>query len=388
VTTAELSVVTASIAQEGHTAGMPVGDIDKKWEADVWKSARHFIDTQPAGAAVAGLVDQAFADARDHGELACAVLMKLLGGRFAVVDGRSPEVRRYAKPLFVGYVEHEDAVKEQVAETGARLEAAGYHAQLSVGPDSGVFLVEDARRRAVTSDRRDLLLEAVRNRVEACSPGVVLRNLVQDYTFEPLAVVLGPAEIAYRAQIGGVYERFDVATPVGLPRMAATFAPPPLAELITSGDVARLMLEEPSKFASDTYRSQTTGRLAEAVRAFEHEMRTSLDRLSSQIANEVSGKALAKLRGRMKELMTRLERLSGAVLDTGRIRAVERWPFLPELSLLIRPGDKPQERRLSSMIPFLDSSGETAGGLIGLASTHVDELMDGRVHHVVYSHRT
>jgi uncharacterized protein YllA (UPF0747 family) len=387
VTTRELSVVTASLAHEAHAAGMPVGDIDKKWDADVWKSVRPFIEAHPAGPTVAGLVDEAFVEATDHGELACAVLLRLLRGRFAVVDGRSPEVRRYARSVFAEYVENEGAIKDQVAEAGSSLEAAGYHAQLRVGPDSGVFLVGSGQRRSVPSNQRDLLLEAVRSRVEACSPGVVLRNLVQDYTFEPLAVVLGPAEIAYRAQIRGVYERFGLAAPVGLPRMAATFAPPPLAELVTSEEVARLMVEEPAKFASDVYRSQTAGHLAEAVSAFDRNVRSSMDRLSSQIASEVSGKALAKLRGRMKEVATRVDQLSGAVMDIGRIRALERWPFLSELSLLMRPGDKPQERRLSSMTPYLHSPGDITDGLIDLASAHVAELMDGRSHHVVYSHR-
>jgi len=388
VTTRELSVVASSIAHEGYAAGMPVGDIDKKWDEDVWRSARHFVKEHPGGASVAKAIDRAFVDARDHGEIAAAILMRLLGGRFAVVDGRSSEVRRYAKPVFVEYVKHEDAAKEQVADAGKGLEAAGYHSQLTVGRDSGVFLVENGRRRSVTPDRRSILLDAVENRVEVCSPGVVLRNLVQDYTFEPLAVILGPAEIAYRAQIGKLYERFGVATPVGFPRMAATFAPPHLAELLSSKEDARMLLEEPARFAGQMYRSQTAENLAEAVRAFEGDTKKALQNLSAQIADEVSGKPLARLRGRFKDLSSRLEQLSGAIAETGKARALEKWPFLSELPRLIRPGDKPQERRLSSMVPFLYSPDDAADGLIDLASKHAHELMDGHAHHVVYSDRS
>ena len=388
VTTHELSVVTSSIAQEGYAAGMPAGDIDKKWDEEVWRSVRHFINEHPGGASVAKAVDRALVDARDHGEIAAAILMRLLGGRFAVVDGRSSEVRRYAKPLFVEYVQHEEAAKEQVAEAGADLEAAGYHSQLRVGQDSGIFLVENGRRRSVTPDRRSILLDAVENRVETCSPGVVLRNLVQDYTFEPLAVILGPAEIAYRAQIGKVYERFGIASPVGFPRMTATFAPPPLAKLLSSKEDARLLLLEPARFVGETYRSQTAEHLAEAVQAFEDDTKKALESLSAQIAGEMSGKPLARLRGRIKDLTTRLEQLSGAIADTGKAGALEKWPFLSELPRLIRPGDKLQERRLSSMVPFLYSPDDAAAGLIDLASKHVHELMDGRAHHVVYSDRS
>jgi uncharacterized protein YllA (UPF0747 family) len=387
LTTQELSVVASSIAHDAYTTGMPVGDIDTKWDADVWQSTRQFVEDHPGGRTVAEFVDQAFVDSRDHGELAAAVLMRLLGGRFAVVDGRSPEVRRYAKPLFAAYIEHEDAAKEEVAEAGGRLEASGYHSQLTVGQDSGVFLVESGRRRSVTTEQRSLLVAAVESRVETCSPGVILRNLVQDYTFEPLAAILGPAEIAYRAQMGKVYERFDVVTPVLFPRMAATYAPPPLAELIPTKEDARLLLEEPAKFAGATYRSQTPKDLVESVRAFEDDTNKALERLSSQIAGEVPEKSLAKLRGRIKELRGRLEQFSAAIVGTGKALALERWPFLAELPRLIRPGDKPQERRLSSMVPFLQSPGDAGDGLIDLASTHAHELMDGRAHHVVYSDR-
>jgi uncharacterized protein YllA (UPF0747 family) len=231
------------------------------------------------------------------------------------------------------------------------------------------------------------LLDAVENRVERCSPGVVLRNLIQDHTFEPLAVILGPAEIAYRAQIGKLYERFGVATPVGFPRMTATFVPPRLAELLSSKEDALLLLEGPARFAGQTYRSQTAEHLAKAVQAFENNTREALEDLSAQISGEVTGKPLARLRGRIKELTSRLEQLSGAIADTGKSRALEQWPFLSELAGLIRPGDKPQERRLSSMVPFLYSPDDAATGLIDLASKHAHELMDGRADHVVYSDR-
>jgi uncharacterized protein YllA (UPF0747 family) len=388
--TKDLSLVTASIAQQGHAAGMPVGDIDKEWLAKMWQSTRSFVGDNPSGEAICQVVDDAFAKAKDHGELTAAILVGLLCGTFAVVDGRSAAVRRYAKAVFAEYVDGEDMLKKEVRENGQKLEDIGYHSQLTVGEDSGVFVVESGRRRNVSKTQRAALIEAVDNRVETCSPGVILRNLVQDHTFEPLAVVLGPSEIAYRAQIGTVYGQFGLARPVEFPRMAATFVPPPLTELleIEGGSDAEALVRDPSGFARTTYRSQNAVVVRDSASEFASVVHAAIDRLSNRVDGELSGKASGKVKGRLREFRGRVDQLSEAVLESGKAHALERWPYLAELGELMRPGDKPQERRLSAMAPFLYAADSACSDLLDLASTHIGEVMDGHPQHIVYSTRS
>ena len=86
----------------------------------------------------------------------------------------------------------------------------------------------------------------------------------------------------------------------------------------------------------------------------------------------------------MQEVSGRIDQLSQMITETGRTHALDRWPFLAELGRLVRPGDKPQERQLSSMAPFLYSS-KAGDDLIALGSIHVADLMDSHMEHVVYS---
>lgn len=385
----DLSVVSAALAPEAHRPGMPVGSIESTWLERAWRSLRPFTDAMPGGRAGAARIDFAFSEATDHGELATAVLLGLLGGCFAVVDGRSPAVRRCARSLFRRYVESEEAIKRDITRTGAELEDAGYHAQLGVGGDSGVFLVDNGVRHSVTPEQRKMLVDAVENRIEDCSPGVVLRNLVQDSVFEPLAAVLGPAEIAYRAQLGRVYDRFAIAKPLAFPRLAATFVPPPVDTLLsTPGGDARLLVNNPSGFAGAVYRAKTPPSLAAAAAEFDSDVKAALGRLAQRSQSAVTGKAQKKLRGRLSDLETRLEQLVSSVTEIGKNDALQSWPFLVGISDLIKPGDKPQERRIWSLVPLLFSNAEDEREVIRIATAHVDELMDGRWVHIVYSNRS
>ena len=381
--TADLAPVTASIAQKAHRAGMPVGDIETSWIDAVWEAVRPFAESLENGAGVASTIAGARANARDHGEFASAILMALLGGRFGVVDGRSGAVRRFARRVFVDYLADEDALKGIVSETGGRLEASGYHAQLAVGSDSGVFLMEGGLRRAVPAERREVLTETAAGDVAACAPGVVVRNLVQDYTFEPAAVVLGPAEIAYRAQISALYGRFGIARPCEFPRLGATFVPPRAAGLIGNEEAARAVVADANGFVKQVYRANIPDAVGHAVDRFTTDVLTALARLSEAMDSAIQGKTAGKWQGRVKDFRGRVEQLAATGDDVGKTRALGRWPFLPDVARWIMPGEKPQERRIASIVPYLFDGGD--GSLVALAQAHVDELMDGRASHVVYS---
>ena len=57
---------------------------------------------------------------------------------------------------------------------------------------------------------------------ETFSPNVLLRPVVQDTLFPTICYVAGPNELAYLAQLRGVYESFGVPMPLMQPRASAT----------------------------------------------------------------------------------------------------------------------------------------------------------------------
>jgi uncharacterized protein YllA (UPF0747 family) len=98
-----------------------------------------------------------------------------------------------------------------------------------------LFYVDGAGRRAIKTRGAELVIgDAVRSvadlkaealaHPERFSPNVLLRPVVQDRIFPTVCYVAGPAELAYQAQLGGVYREFGVEAPLLYSRASATLA--------------------------------------------------------------------------------------------------------------------------------------------------------------------
>ena len=148
-----------------------------------------------------------------------------------------------AKPLVRSILAHElQAPRETSAlaiRAGEDLVALGYHAQVTPSTDgTGLFYLDGRRQpirlatgstpghdsfevgtETVTAD--ELRAQAA-DRPDLFSPNVLLRPIIQDAMFPTVGYVAGPSELAYLAQLRGVYGRFDIPMPVIYPRASAT----------------------------------------------------------------------------------------------------------------------------------------------------------------------
>ena len=111
------------------------------------------------------------------------------------------------------------------------LDAGGRRA---VKKKNGAFLSGDA-----TWSPEALRQEAA-SHPERFSPNVVLRPLVQDRLFPTVCYVAGPSELAYQAQLGGVYREFGVEPPLLYPRATVTLIDSSAAKFL---DKSKLPLE-------------------------------------------------------------------------------------------------------------------------------------------------
>ncbi len=329
--TKESTLISASIPQQAHAAGLPTGSIATEWLSGMWENLKNFFLEFEEGSFAAGLVGDAFVRARDHGEHASAVLVGVAGGELAVIDGRSAAVRRHARGIIARYIAEEDAVKRDVIEQGRRLERSGYHAQLAVGEDSGIFLFENGIRKNVAPELRSALAEAAANAVERCSPGVIARNLVQDGVFAPIAVVLGPAEIAYRCQMKAVYERMGVSSPVPVPRLMGTFLPPELAGLLEDADGAAVesFFADPGAFARGVFERSIDRGLVQAARDFEKDIAEAVERFSRSVEDGAPAKTAARIKAKLGDVRNRAGISAASVSEAGRAAALERWGDFP-----------------------------------------------------------
>jgi uncharacterized protein YllA (UPF0747 family) len=386
----DLSPLSTSIDQSAYPAAAPVGNIPAPAVRHVWEAMEPIIARCPHGPFVSDLVRGALDHSADHGEIAGRIVSALNAGKIAFVDGREPAVRAHAKDLFLTFFDEEPKVRESIAGAGRTLEKSGYHAQLWLGPDSGVFMVEDGLRKKIVENRRAEARERMEHDVGRFSPGVALRNLVQDYVFQPIAVVLGPAEIAYRAQLNGAYDMMGVNQPVVFPRMPATYIAPFVAELIGSPEVAvesdvKRLLTDPDGFVKHVYSSQRTSGIDQAAERLKRTYRAGADDFLSAIRGALDGKSVDKSRKRLADLERRLDQALDVAGTVGKSVARSRWPFLSGLGEFMRRKDKPQERYLSLLTPFL-FSGAGAERVVGnAAEDFVEGALDANTEHIVYS---
>jgi uncharacterized protein YllA (UPF0747 family) len=384
---ANLSPLFAGIENSAHVAATPIGGVSVRAVRNVFESVEPFIDSFPYGPEVKNNVASALDAASDHGDATARLLVALTEGRIAVVDGREPEIRRQAGDLFRAFFDGEDEIKQRVTEQGEKLKAHGYHSQLSLGPDSGVFLLEDGRRKKITAEKRESARLRMKRSTDDFSPGVVLRNLVQDSVFDPIAVVLGPAEIAYRAQTVGIHELLSVPRPVVFPRMSGTFIPPPLEELLRSmpaPDIPALLVR-PESFVKSVYDNVANKKVEKAAAEFRKTFQKSSSRYIEAVAGEIDRATLPKLQKQLGDVGRRLDRTLTSADETGKTAALSRWPFLAGIGEVVRRNQKPQDRSLSLLTPFLFGGQKAASSITAAAESYVTAALDGDTYHVVYS---
>ncbi len=195
------------------------------------------------------MLREAYAPGRSMSEAFGRVLEHMLG-RFGLVvyDASDPASKPLAADLFARALLDPGRTSHLAAESGAALEALGYHAQVSTVEHSAPLFLMNGAREAIrfhgdtaTAGDRDIplaeLVALARTAPERFSPNVLLRPLVQDTTFPTICYVGGPAELAYLGQLKGVYAHFGVPMPLIAPRASASVVDSATLRMLAKYDV-------------------------------------------------------------------------------------------------------------------------------------------------------
>ena len=169
-------------------------------------------------------------------------------------------------------MERADELHSALLDRNRELEAAGYHTQVAVKPQSSLLFLIDKRtgarqalkRHASSAAEPSGLWQAGRQSYstaelvgileiepERISPSALLRPVFQDFLLAASAIVGGPAEVAYFAQSAVLYERIlGRVTPV-LPRFSATLIEPAIGELLRKHELTleRVLAESSDSLA-------------------------------------------------------------------------------------------------------------------------------------------
>ena len=188
-----------------------------------------------------------------------------------IVDAASRDFHRLGAPVLRAAIERADELHSALTERSQVLEAAGYHSQVAVAPQSSLLFLFDRQTGARLALKRvapsaaepkgiwhaaspagtqsfstDDLVALLDAEPERISPAALLRPLFQDFLFSTSAQVAGPAEIAYLAQSAVLFERILGRQTAVLPRFSATLIEPSVANLLRKHDLTleQIFVEE------------------------------------------------------------------------------------------------------------------------------------------------
>lgn len=214
------------------------------------EQAGEILGASPAMEALAGAYQPGRTLAQAFGDFYRAVFA---AQGLLVVDASGREFHRIGAPVLHAALERADEFHQALVERNQALQAAGYHAQVAVTEQSSLlFLIDDKtgarlalKREPASAHEPDGLWQAGGKRYstadlvgilqaesERISPSALLRPVFQDYLLATSAAVGGPAEIAYLAQSGVLYERILGRQTAALPRLSATLVEAPIAALL------------------------------------------------------------------------------------------------------------------------------------------------------------
>lgn len=150
------------------------------------------------------------------------------------ISSHDPRLKRLLSPMFIKEVTTFPQSSQIVIARSAELEVK-YHAQIKA-KSLNLFLLHKGGRFLIEPREHDFSLKGTRHFIskeellriatetpELLSPNVVLRPIAQDTLLPTVTYIAGPSEIAYHAQLMGVYEYFDVPQPVVYPRASGSF---------------------------------------------------------------------------------------------------------------------------------------------------------------------
>lgn len=244
-------------------------------------------------------------------------------GRHGLVVFEADDAR--AKPLvaelFAEELRQPARTCDLVRETGAAMARLGHPAQLEQADDVVNLFYLDADGRRPIKRRGtefaigdavhapDALVAEALAHPERFSPNVVLRPLVQDRLFPTACYIAGPSELAYQAQLSGVYKAFGVEQPMLMSRASATLL-----------DAASARFLERNNVAFESLQSQDESVLN---RLLEHQLPVAIEQAISQAEQHLGEQA-----GVLRDAVTSVDPTLAGAVDTTVVKIKETLKHL------------------------------------------------------------
>lgn len=332
---------------------------------DAAEAARAFLDALPRTDFTGPwmeLLEAAVAPGRTITEGSTELLQALVGPYGVYfTDASLPEVKRASLDVLFAELERAEELEAVLDATDQALTGAGYGRQVALMPGGvNVFMEGPAGRERLyrtdgafelhTSGLRvslDEIRAAAEADVNALSPNVFLRPVVESTVFPTLSYIGGPGEMAYFAQLRDYFEAHGVRMPVLHPRLGVTVVEPKIRKVLDKFGLDVEGLNRPfHEVASEIARDEVPP-----------EVRSALGSLRGAIARGVGEvqKAVQQVDPTLKGTVQHVRSHAFDALDDLEkkiVHAVKReneiaLAQLEKAQVHLFPEGKPQERVLS-----------------------------------------
>ncbi len=185
--------------------------------------------------------------------------MVYLLGDLGLVMVEPHYLRELMAPIFEGLIRRPTECTKILNETGLSLDKMGYRPKIHKKSDLCNFFIlnKEGRRLRVTYNgkfnvdnetfsKRELL-HILDEDPYRFSANAVTRPITQDFLFPTFAYVAGPNEIAYYAQLTGIYDFFSLEMPVVFPRFGATVVEKKVSKVLRKYDVKIVEFSNPER---------------------------------------------------------------------------------------------------------------------------------------------
>lgn len=287
-----------------------------------------------------------------------------------LLNPSDPALRQLAVPLFQREIAEHSPSTTAALQASAKLEQGGFTVQVPQRAGRcNLFYVDEQRHglewrgaEVATSDGRlccspEELLQRIANEPHCFSTNVITRPVLQDFLLPTVAYIGGPAEIAYFAELRGVYERFEVRMPALYPRKSLTLLEKKIAHVLEKYDLQLPdVWSNPDELLSQIAKREAPEGLFDPVASARDELghrlavlkerATQLDPTLAAFIDKEHGKILHQLDALEKKLLQATKR-QNETLQQQILKAAHA----------LYPAQHLQERELS-IVPFLCKYGK------------------------------
>jgi uncharacterized protein YllA (UPF0747 family) len=353
----------------------------------VWHAARGAWHALPGSAHVYALLDAAALAAEkggDLGDVTSRLMLEAFGAAgLVVVDPRMPAFRRAALPLYERYVAAHRDVRAAIDDAGDTIEELGLPRGFTrAQTEFGLFEARGELRRHLSPGEGPAALARAQAADDVTGPGLIpgaaLRPLAQDFVLPTLALVAGPGEIAYLAQLARAARLLEVTPAAIFPRWSATWLPRAAIEVCAEADVApRDLVRAPDTALAAFLASGVPRSLSKPLA----DLRAQAEAAFARLAKEAPAldKSLPELvHATARRIDWRLGRLAEGFGRKARRAWKRAHPEGAHLVSYVRPNGALQERTLAWLDIVARGGRAAEESAKAAAAAHVDLALSGK----------